>query len=118
VISRNRRLARFLATAFPTFFEHVKPTRIHSSLSLRFRACSKKPLTPNRIAFDAWIKSLRFVIRVKREKTADCVASAPFWMLDGALGGSMRNSLSGWSKQIGSYGLELYDGLKFFGHSL
>ncbi len=76
--SRRRRLARLRATAFPTFFEHVNPTRMPSaSPSPRLRYCRVNAGVDTLRAAAAARKSARLVSMVnpwncmiKNDKTA------------------------------------------------
>ena len=57
--SRSRRLARFRATAFPTFLEQVKPTRVIALPSPRSRPCRRSPGVEALAALAAARKSRR-----------------------------------------------------------
>src|SRR5690606_15368399 len=91
-ISRRRRLARLRATALPSFFEQVNPTRIaagSASSGWRCRAWRRKPGIPCRRPCAARRKSARFV-SVRQTETAGGVSvPRPIWPCTGASGGVM-----------------------------
>jgi len=63
----------FRATALPTFLEQVKPIRIGAS-SLRLRDWRTKLVECTRWALASCKKSLRCVIRFKRNKSGEVVS--------------------------------------------